>query len=806
MCDDAFITLRTVDNFVHGHGLRWNVDERVQSFTHPLWLIAETAVYLFTREAFYTTVLLSIAVSIAAVGLLFLRSRATAGTLALAALMLISSRAFIDYSTSGLENPLTHLLIVAFFLRFAQEPWRAPDRSLAQDRSPAQDRLPAQDRPDRRWLLGLSVLAGLVTLNRIDTLILLAPGLAYAFFRSLGRGGVRGDWVRGIAFAAAGFLPFLLWEVFATFYYGFPYPNTAMAKLGTGVDSATLMRHGIYYFASSLKQDPVTLPVIGVALAGALLRRRPRDLAVAAGIVLYLLYVIDIGGDFMSGRFFSAPFLAAVILLMQLLEQTGGGRARLLRPALALLVIGLGIATSHPPILSGPRFGAIPEDLFDRHGICDERRYYFGMSGLLNDLPTGERPSHDATKVGRTTRRDRTPLIVEGAVGVTGYFAGPGVHIVDYHALGDPLLARMPMVEHDTLYDNALVAMIGKADPQGWRVGHYLRNVPRGYLRTLLTNRNQIEDRNLAAFYDWLRIITSGPLWSGERIAEILRMNLGRYRHLISPVRPPRDTPVPWQEVIDVRPDAAEPYYRIGSLLANEDRFDGAIAELNETIRRDPLHVDALDMLGNIYSKRGDKARAVACWTQATRADPRDARAFVYLGDAALQDGQAGKAIDLFKQAFRLDPRLGIACNDIGVAYSKMGENAEALRWLRRTLSLKPASAEVLEDIGLIYSDMRDFKNASRMLERALSLSPDQPTLLAETADAYAETGNTDRALALLMRAAALAPRDPEILFSLGRILDARGNAPQALDYWRQSARLGFEPAQRALGERGQGW
>lgn len=35
--EDAFISFRVVDNFVHGHGLRWNIDERVQVFTNPLW-------------------------------------------------------------------------------------------------------------------------------------------------------------------------------------------------------------------------------------------------------------------------------------------------------------------------------------------------------------------------------------------------------------------------------------------------------------------------------------------------------------------------------------------------------------------------------------------------------------------------------------------------------------------------------------------------------------------------------------------------------------------------------------------------
>ena len=45
LCDDAFILFRTADNFVHGQGLTWNVEERVQAYTHPLWLLLFSAVY-----------------------------------------------------------------------------------------------------------------------------------------------------------------------------------------------------------------------------------------------------------------------------------------------------------------------------------------------------------------------------------------------------------------------------------------------------------------------------------------------------------------------------------------------------------------------------------------------------------------------------------------------------------------------------------------------------------------------------------------------------------------------------------------
>ncbi len=39
VCDDAYISFRTLENLLDGYGLRWNVDERVQVYTHPLWLL-----------------------------------------------------------------------------------------------------------------------------------------------------------------------------------------------------------------------------------------------------------------------------------------------------------------------------------------------------------------------------------------------------------------------------------------------------------------------------------------------------------------------------------------------------------------------------------------------------------------------------------------------------------------------------------------------------------------------------------------------------------------------------------------------
>ena len=36
LCDDAFITYRSVDNLINGYGPTWNITELVHTYTHSL--------------------------------------------------------------------------------------------------------------------------------------------------------------------------------------------------------------------------------------------------------------------------------------------------------------------------------------------------------------------------------------------------------------------------------------------------------------------------------------------------------------------------------------------------------------------------------------------------------------------------------------------------------------------------------------------------------------------------------------------------------------------------------------------------
>ena len=97
--------------------------------------------------------------------------------------------------------------------------------------------------------------------------------------------------------------PLLAWEAFSLTYYGFLTPNTAFAKLNTGVLLPELLKHGIWYLIHSTAIDYFTSLVLLVGSALVLWKGKAQTRAIVCGVLLYLAYVVSFGGDFMSGRF-----------------------------------------------------------------------------------------------------------------------------------------------------------------------------------------------------------------------------------------------------------------------------------------------------------------------------------------------------------------------------------------------------------------------------------------------------------------------------------------------------------------------
>lgn len=123
--EDAFITFRVVKNILNGYGPVYNIDERVEAYTHPLWVAILTLTTFITGSIEYSAFWLGLVFS--CLGLIFSElgaiklmkniKRKEGILVPFGALVISFLPPFWDFATSGLETGLSFLWLgFSFFL------------------------------------------------------------------------------------------------------------------------------------------------------------------------------------------------------------------------------------------------------------------------------------------------------------------------------------------------------------------------------------------------------------------------------------------------------------------------------------------------------------------------------------------------------------------------------------------------------------------------------------------------------------------------------------------------------------------
>lgn len=525
VCDDAFITFRHVENCLAGHGPVFNVGERVQGFTHPLWfgwLLAGAILF----DVYAVAVLGGLLCTGLAVWMLGrVLSPHPHGPLLLVAgaSVLLGSNAFVEFQTSGLETPLVNVLVVVLFGR-----WPLTREAAVRNLHV----IPAA------WVCSL------LLITRADLVILCGPVLVFAAMQAW-----RGR-PRQVAWFFGALSPALAWYAFATVYYGTPLPNTAYAKVA--FPPAVALAHGTRYLLDYLAHEPfhALLMLAVVVWTGVRIVRSARrgagswiGLCLPAGIALHLIYVAAVGGDFMRGRFIAPALAAAVVLGSRMLGHAWPAQAQY--PALRWLAARRPVPLACAALaLAGfvslydlrPRVPSHEQVEIDG-GIADEYAWYAGYwhrprFRMPDSAPNELLASWVAGgQVLEKYSREHGPIAMAwGVMGILPYYAGPRVTVIDVLGLTDAFVARCP------------------ADPAS-RVGHIGHDIPMEYFLargavssipdafermvagdpTLIEQARWLQqqavwsDEQALGLWRDVQLVTRGPIFSWERLKAIPR-------------------------------------------------------------------------------------------------------------------------------------------------------------------------------------------------------------------------------------------------------------------------------------------
>lgn len=125
-----------------------------------------------------------------------------------------------------------------------------------------------------------------------------------------------------------------------------------------------------------------------------------------------------------------------------------------------------------------------------------------------------------------------------------------------------------------------------------------------------------------------------------------------------------------------------------GFALERTGDLDGALAMLQKALQRDPAHVKALGLRGEILVRRRRYDEALEDLTKAIEADPRNADALAARAQVSLFRGNFGKALEDINAALKINPKLAQAHHDRGVIAMKRRDFAAAIENIERAVQI----------------------------------------------------------------------------------------------------------------------
>ncbi|MBT1823821.1 cellulose biosynthesis protein BcsC [Enterobacter hormaechei] len=246
--------------------------------------------------------------------------------------------------------------------------------------------------------------------------------------------------------------------------------------------------------------------------------------------------------------------------------------------------------------------------------------------------------------------------------------------------------------------------------------------------------------------------------------------------------------------------------------LAAVDAGQGskAVTELQKVVSANHADSEAVGALGQAYSQKGDRARAVAQFEKAIALDPQsDNRGkwdsllkvnrywlLIQQGDNALKANNTAQAERYYQQARNIDNTDSYAVLGLGDAAAARKDNDAAERFYRQALRMDSGNSNAVRGLANIYRAQSPQKATqfiqSLSASQRRSIDDIERSLTNEQLSAQAEQleseGKYAQAAEIQRRRLALSPGDVWITYRLSRDLSSAGQRSQADNLMRQLA------------------
>ena len=184
------------------------------------------------------------------------------------------------------------------------------------------------------------------------------------------------------------------------------------------------------------------------------------------------------------------------------------------------------------------------------------------------------------------------------------------------------------------------------------------------------------------------------------------------------------------REELESKPDDARSYFLLGTIYADQEKYNQAIDNFKKCLSLDPKFHKASVALASAYRAGGQAQAALTEYLSLVESDP-SAVLHNIVGALYFEKGDVTKSIQHFKKAIDLERTYEPAKKNLYKVYLGRGKQlvhdgkySEAVAFLSDAIDLFPDKPEFYNSLGTAYIETGNFQKAISQYSEALRINP----------------------------------------------------------------------------------
>lgn len=225
----------------------------------------------------------------------------------------------------------------------------------------------------------------------------------------------------------------------------------------------------------------------------------------------------------------------------------------------------------------------------------------------------------------------------------------------------------------------------------------------------------------------------------------------------------------------------ADRLFAAGLAAHQKGRLEGAFAQYEAALQRDPRHFDTLHHIGILGYQSGNHELALQFMSEAISVNPGVSTVYSNLGNIFKAIGEHESALQSYGQALTLAPGNADALYNRGNVLQYLKRYEEALASYERALELAPRDVEAWNNRAVVLQQLKRHGEALDCCERALALDPVHAEALNNRGNVLVLLERFDEALASYDRVRTLYPDYVDAAINHAKALRLTGCFDEAL-------------------------